>query len=293
MKRVIWLICLLPLLGGCVSNAEGRLIRADMRALEAKYQVMDLKVQDNRNAIDRSIKRVDVKLAELEKTLEKARKLLRRNNANFGQDMVTLQTEFQKISGKSAEATHLLKQMEKEIAEVKKQFDEVKANVTTISYEKKEQTDQASGTVVNNTPKKEQPKEVKPQNINSAGKLFNVAYKMMVDRNFSESLVNFNQLIKKFPTHKRAGSARYWITQIHFATGDYKQAFFTMDSFLQKYPKSKHIPQILYQMGYAARALKLSSDAAELFRHLIKYYPKSSYASKAKELLKKINKGGK
>jgi TolA-binding protein len=57
---------------------------------------------------------------------------------------------------------------------------------------------------------------------------------------------------------------------------------------LKKYPKSRHIPQILFQMGYSLKELGLKKDAKTIFKTLIKLYPNSGYSSKAKNIIKSL-----
>jgi TolA-binding protein len=61
-----------------------------------------------------------------------------------------------------------------------------------------------------------------------------------------------------------------------------------MSKFLEKYPKSRHIPQILFQMGNSLKELGLKKDSKTIFNTLIKLYPKSGYSKKAKLFLKTL-----
>ncbi|MBN2694387.1 outer membrane protein assembly factor BamD [bacterium] len=290
MKKAVMFLSLAIVLSSCVSNAEGKLIKADIKALEKKHELLKVSVQDNKNAIDRSIKRVDTKLAELDDTLKEAKKLLRANNANFGQDLVAMEQNVQKISGKSEEIIFKFEQLEKQMEELKTNFEDVKANVTTIAVKKDETQTNIAQNSDNGDSKSTTTTKVETdyKKLTTAKEIFNIGYQKVLDKSYSDAREILTYLIKKFPKDNYATSSQYWISQTYFAENDYKNSFLSMNTFIQKYPKSNHVPQILYQMGFSAKSLKLTADSIEIFKQLIKNFPSSSYSKKAKTVLQEM-----
>ena len=66
------------------------------------------------------------------------------------------------------------------------------------------------------------------------------------------------------------------------AQGHAKQAASHYGTFLREYPKSRHIPQALYFLGDAMGKLGQQKKQKVLWRELIKKYPKSPFAKRAK-----------
>lgn len=289
MKIFFILIIFFPLLNSCVSQAEGRRMDEDIARMTTKYEILNRKLKNNQTRIDTSIKKIDDKLVELEKTLDNAKKLLRRNNANFDQDFVSIESNIQKMNGKNAEILSKFEKLNNEFDELKKSFNELRGNVTISSGENKNDNSKTdSKTTVNNTSSNQKVENVNKSNVNS---MYSYAYAYVVgskgkELNKKDRLLKaidlFNEIVKKYPASTKANSAKYWITQCYFAIGDYKESYKSMNKFVNKFPKSKHIPQILFQMGVSLNKLNLKKDSKKIFDTLIKLFPNSSYSSKAK-----------
>ncbi len=281
MRKFFILAIALVLLNSCVSQAEGRRMDEDIAKMTTKYEILNRKLKNNQKRIDNSIKKIDNKLVELEATLEKAKNLLRRNNANFDQDFVALESNIQKMNGQNAEILSKFNILNNDFNELKKSFDELRANVSIASSDN---TSKTPNKIPNKTPNK----KVNKSDVNS---MYSYAYYYVVGNNGKElnkkarllkAITLFDELIKKYPNTNRANSSKYWITQCYFAIGDYRKSYKTMNNFVNKFPQSKHIPQILFQMGVSLDKLKLKKDSKKIFNTLIKLFPKSSYANKAK-----------
>lgn len=303
MTKIILFLFLTVLLTGCVSNAEGKSIKADIKELDAKYEILKVSVQDNKNTLDRSIKKIDVKLAELDVTLKQAKTLLAQNNANFGQDMLKMEEDVQKLSGKNEEILNKFEQILRNFEQLKTEYDELKANVDLSSGNKQdvEKSDtkkdektvkKEDSTQKNN--KKDEKTDVKTdetdyKTITDSKKLFDFAYKHVETKKYDKAIEIYEYFITKFPKDKQLESAYYWITQNYYAKGDYKNSFIKINDFLGKYPKSSHIPQVLFQMGICGKQLKIAKkDIQDIFNEIIKRYSKSPYAAKAKKELDTI-----
>ncbi len=298
-KKIFILILLVPSFG-CVSQAEGRIMHQDIAKMRTKYEILNRKLKNNQNRIDRSLKRIDTKLADLDITLTKAKKLLSRNNANFDQDLVSLENNIQTMNGKNAEMISKFEKLEKDFDSLKSSFSELRGTVTISENDDTSATNPKEEKIVSKTNSKSSDKKTeKRENKSSKAPsevtaLYSYAYRYVTGANgksmskkdrLSKAIDLFESLIQKYGTHPKANSARYWITQCYFAKADYSNSYKSMNKFVNKYPKSKHIPQILYQMGFSLKSLNHKKDAKKIFKTLIKLFPKSSYAKKAQKMI--------
>jgi len=295
MTKIILFLFLTVLLTGCVSNAEGKSIKADIKELDAKYEILKVSVQDNKNTLDRSIKKIDVKLAELDVTLKQAKTLLAQNNANFGQDMLKIEEDVQKLSGKNEEILNKFELITKNFEQLKYEYSELKAYVefstkeTQEDIKKDEKIAKKEDSNQKNNKKDEKTDETDYKTITDSKKLFDFAYKHVETKKYDKAIEIYEYFITKFPKDKQLESAYYWITQNYYAKGDYKNSFIKINDFLGKYPKSSHIPQVLFQMGICGKQLKIAKkDIQDIFNEIIKRYSKSPYAAKAKKELDTI-----
>jgi len=278
----------------------GQSIKADIKELDAKYEILKVSVQDNKNTLDRSIKKIDVKLADLDVTLKQAKTLLAQNNANFGQDMLKMEEDVQKLSGKNEEILNKFEQITRNFEQLKIEYDELKANVDLSSGNKEEtgtsidkKTAKKDDSNQKNNKKDEksdiETDETDYKSITDSKKLFDFAYKQVEAKKYDKAVEIYEYFITKFPKDKQLESAHYWITQNYYAKGDYKNSFIKINDFLGKYPKSSHIPQVLFQMGICGKQLKIAKkDIQDIFNEIIKRYSKSPYAAKAKKELDTI-----
>jgi len=306
--KVLSIILILATNYSCVSNADGKLIKRDLAKIDAKYQILENKVNDDQNKMKRVFKRVDVKLIEIEKTLKEARKLLQRNNADFGQDVVSIDLRVKKVEGKNEEVLFKFQQLEKKFKELQERISDVNGSIaitagSNTNKDNNNTSDKNSNT--NNSDKKD--KDKNPDNkitkntdykkVNNPNALFKIAYSYIDKKNHKNlshtermnmAIEVFQHLINKYSKHKKANSARYWITQAYYSSNQYENAYRSLNSFLEKYPKSRHIPQILFQMGNSLKSLGLKKDSKTIFETLVKLYPKSGYSRQAKTILKKL-----
>lgn len=88
-------------------------------------------------------------------------------------------------------------------------------------------------------------------------------------------------LMQKKPTLLKA-EILLAVAHSFLAQGHAKQAASHYGIFLREYPKSRHIPQALYFLGDAMGKLGQQKKQKVLWRELIKKYPKSPFAKRAK-----------
>jgi len=282
----------------CVSIAEGNSIKKDVAKIDARYKLLENKFNDSQNEMKRKLKRVDVKLLEMDNILKEARNLLHRNNADFGQEMEQMDLRIKKVEGKHEEVEYKFEQLQKKFDELKQSINDLSGNVAMVSSANKNETktenkNKKDTSSVQNTSNQEEDY----RKINNPIVLFNLGYSYISGKKYksmshkdrmNKAISIFDYLIKKFPNHKKSDSARYWITQAYYSSAQYEKAYRSLNAFLKKYPKSRHIPQILFQMGYSLKELGLKKDAKTIFKTLIKLYPNSGYSSKAKNIIKSL-----
>ncbi len=309
MKKILILLILLIFNYSCVSTAEGNTIKKDIARIDARYKMLENRVNADQNKVKRKLRRVDVKLLEMNKILKEAKELLHHNNANFGQDMVQMDIRLKKAEGKNEELLFRFEQLEKKFNELKERLNDVNGNIAINNSANDVKTDDRNSSRDNNEnhgnlKSDKEKNSVKTDNdnydykkINNPIALFKLGYSYISGKKhksmshkdrMNKAVEVFNFLIKKFPEHNKSNSARYWITQAYYSSAQYEKAYRVMSKFLEKYPKSRHIPQILFQMASSLKELNLKKDSKTLFKTLIKLYPKSGYSKKAKAVIKNL-----
>lgn len=103
---------------------------------------------------------------------------------------------------------------------------------------------------------------------------------------FGQAVLGFEELIDKFPTHPLAGSAQYWIGEAYFVHRDFQQAVVELRKSLDLAPKGEKSPDALLRLGLAYRALKRPERAREVWEQLLRDFPGSEAAQRARVALR-------
>ena len=80
-------------------------------------------------------------------------------------------------------------------------------------------------------------------------------------------------------------NARYWIGECYYSSSDLLQALNAFNTVLEKWPRHSKAADALLKIGYSHGALKQPEKARAAFELLLKKYPGSPAAIKARERL--------
>jgi outer membrane protein assembly factor BamD len=118
------------------------------------------------------------------------------------------------------------------------------------------------------------------------------------DEDYHDALKAFTTLKERYPYSRYAILAELKVADAHFHRKEYAEAIAAYADFLQLHPKNDAIPYVLYQIGECYYKQLLSEDrdqtptrqAISAFQRLLKEYPFSTYANKAKERIQDCRK---
>ena len=105
-----------------------------------------------------------------------------------------------------------------------------------------------------------------------ANQIYQGAYQSLLSRQFGTAEAGFRTFLSKYPTHKLAGDAYYWLGETYFAQADYKQA---AQNFLQgyrSYPASNKAPDSLLKLGMSLGRLGQKPKACGAYAEVTKKY---------------------
>ena len=104
--------------------------------------------------------------------------------------------------------------------------------------------------------------------------------------NPDQAVEHLQDILKAKKATKLKGDILMAIGNGFLAQGHSKQAASHYGLFLREYPKSRHTPQALYYLGQAMKDLGEVEKQKILWKELIKNYPQSSLAKRAKKRLR-------
>jgi tol-pal system protein YbgF len=103
-----------------------------------------------------------------------------------------------------------------------------------------------------------------------------------------QAVLEFTDLIDKFPKHPLAASAQYWIGEAYYRQRDFNQAVTEFQKVFDLYPQSGPAAESLLKVGLCYRALHDVPRARETWEQVLKSYPKSDAAGQARTLISSL-----
>lgn len=218
-------------------------------------------------ANDLMVKRQAEAEAKIEFLIQSSKKAEQRHNELAG----LLQVQDENIQASAGE----IKLLKDEQRGLQASADELKATVSSLARQAQ-------------TPKVEivnQPSLVKETKESGPPAEYLKSFGLYSSNNFFAAIDSFESFLANNPQSDYAANAVYWIGECHYTLSDLPKA---KDAFLkvtELYPKSAKVPDALLKLGYTLAAMKEKEKAAGVFERVIKSYPSSHAAVKARERL--------
>ncbi|OEU64351.1 MAG: tol-pal system protein YbgF [Desulfuromonadales bacterium C00003094] len=99
---------------------------------------------------------------------------------------------------------------------------------------------------------------------------------------YQPAIQGFNAFIDNYPGNDYAGNAQYWLGECYYALEDYQQAVVEFEKAATQYPESGKAPEALLKMVPALRRVNQFEQAREALQLLLRRYPDSPAAARAK-----------
>ncbi len=117
----------------------------------------------------------------------------------------------------------------------------------------------------------------------------------MESGNYENAFEAFQDIRDRYPYSKHAITAELKIADALFKRGDYDEAYEAYDEFEKLHPKNKDIPYVIYRKGMCNfeqiktvdREQVHTLKAKETFGRLVRQFPRSEYATRARKKLRR------
>jgi tol-pal system protein YbgF len=116
---------------------------------------------------------------------------------------------------------------------------------------------------------------------------YDAAYLEVTRRSYGLAISGFREFIKKYPQSSLADNAGYWIGESFYAQRRFKEAALEFERVINDFPGQDKVPAAMLKAGLCRQELGEKAKADQLWRKLLKQYPRSPEALLAKEKLKK------
>lgn len=241
---------------GCfwvTTKSEGDTLRKDIKELDSRVATKE--------------KQFDGKVDELQKVLDDATRLLKRNSADLGADVDQLRNDVRIANG-------LVSAINNQMAELKAAMDaQKKDSETRIAALEARLGSVESG---------------KPTATSSAEDLWKLGSAAFEAQRFNDALDLFKRLLQSYPTHDRADDAQYFRGQSYTNLKDWDSAIREYQRLFEKFPDSALADDGLYFAALAAETLKNCSEARTYLGLVKQKFPKSNVAKISEDADKRI-----
>ena len=243
---------------GCfwaTTKSEGLQLRKDLTLVQTR--------------LDAKEKTLDDQIAQLQKVLEDATRVLKRNSADIGADVDSLRSDVRTANG-------LVTSMTNTITDLKQAFDTYrKSNDARLDALEQRVVQIESG---------------KATASSSPEELWKLGSAAFQAARYNDAIEIFKRLSQTYPTHERAADAVYFRGQAYSNLKDWDHAIGVYQQLYDKYPESSLADDGLYFAAVAAGQLKNCTEARTYLGLIKQKYPKSNVLKQADELDKTLTK---
>lgn len=132
------------------------------------------------------------------------------------------------------------------------------------------------------------PETIKEYDETKAEEIYQIAYQDMIRGEYEQAIFSFENFLQKYPNSELADNAQYWIGECYYALGNTEKAITELEKVINNYPEGNKVSASLYKLGLIYLNKKNISKAKEYFQKVIKEYPNTNEAKLAKEKLKEL-----
>jgi len=243
---------------GCVAST------ADVENLDSRLTV----VENRLATVNERLNSLENRLTLLEKRVDKGEDTLRTRMADVDASIQELRGEIRYLRDGVERSDKAISDLGGHIAQLDERISALEKGVKVIEN-------------------KEKRKPLDPV------KFYNSALKLYRSGQYLDAMDAFNRFIKKFPRHKLAGNAQYWIGECLLAMGKKKEAILAFDKVVKKYPGSPKLPSALLKEGLVFLSMGDRTVARILLKRVVDEYPDTDQARIAAKKLRSLGTSGK
>ena len=289
----LFILSLSMFFSGCiVPNKDLVQLRTDLDELKTAnailMQTAGIKRGNGRSRIDNIERELALVKTELGKEISFLDRELNKNSASSQANLDSIRSDFQVLSGRFEEAGH----RSDKTSDSNKAFLEIaEARLTSIETRlTKLEADIAAQTAIlsilkDSSSNSNEATERSPQT--SPKVLYKSALDLIRAGKTKKSRDLFKQYLRDFPEGALANNAQFWIGESYYSEKEYEKAIVEYDDVIKKYPAGGKVPAALLKQGMAFRRIKDYKTGNAILKKLIKRYPRSEEAKKAKKLTAK------
>lgn len=121
---------------------------------------------------------------------------------------------------------------------------------------------------------------------------YQAAFELLKEQRYEPAAMAFEQFLVTFPDSELADNAQYWLAESHYVTQKFRDALGEFKIVIDKFPRSRKVPDALLKMGYCSYELKRWDAARASLARVQSDYPETTAARLAGQRLKRMEEEG-
>jgi tol-pal system protein YbgF len=121
---------------------------------------------------------------------------------------------------------------------------------------------------------------------------YQAAFELLKEQRYEPAAMAFEQFLVTFPDSELADNAQYWLAESHYVTQKFRDALGEFKTVIDKFPRSRKVPDALLKMGYCSYELKRWDSARASLARVQNDYPETTAARLAGQRLKRMDEEG-
>ena len=121
---------------------------------------------------------------------------------------------------------------------------------------------------------------------------YQAAFELLKEQRYEPAGMAFQQFLVTFPDSELADNAQYWLAESHYVTQMFSEALAEFEVVIEKFPRSRKVPDALLKMGYCNYELKDWAAAREALTRVQEDYSDTTAARLAGQRLSRMEEEG-
>ena len=212
---------------------------------------------------------------QFEKNYAAATRDIRTGQANLGADLGAVRDELRTLRGQ-------MERMDKG-QNLKKQLDDLALRVGNIENSLKKgkgETDSQRSEATDTVPSAEAKTDPKAA--------YNACYKLFKEGQNEKARQEFQKFLKQHPKTPYSGSAQFWIAETWYVDDKYEKAIVEYEKVIKGFPTSDKVPHALLKQGMSFQKLGDDGSAKIVYQQIMKKYPQTQQAKVARARLSEL-----
>ena len=118
--------------------------------------------------------------------------------------------------------------------------------------------------------------------------LYNKSYRAVRDGKNEAAIRGFRRFLRLFPKNQLAPHSQYWLGEAYYALRQYPEALDEFLNLINRYPKSRKVPDAYYKRGLTYLRRNFPLNATLEFEKLVESFPAHPISKKARVQLQNL-----